>query len=180
MVAKEFKAKVLPVSNKILHFAVHFLKDEELAKDIVQDVFLKLWQKRESLANIDNIEAYAMRMARNRCLDKIRANKVIPLDVESEKVLNKKAEDVQLKYELNETAGQIKKLIYQLPEIQRTVMLLRDIEQYSYDEIANMTDLKVNAIRVNISRARKKVRDEFLKTADNENQKSKNIITSVF
>ena len=74
MVARDFKTTVLPVSKKLLRFATHFLKDEDEAHDVVQDVFLKLWQKRDTLGEIENIEAFAMRMTRNRCLDVIRAN----------------------------------------------------------------------------------------------------------
>jgi RNA polymerase sigma-70 factor (ECF subfamily) len=65
--------------------------------------------------------------------------------------------------EINETAGLIKRIITGLPDIQRTIIHLRDIEQLEYDEIAEATELNVNAIRVNLSRARKKVRDEILK-----------------
>lgn len=140
-----------------------FLKSEEEAKDVVQDVFLKLWQKRDSLAEIKNIEAFAMRMTRNRCLDVLSANKIIPIDAETDRKLKEKTIDVHSKIELSESANQIKNLINKLPELQQTVMHLRDIEQLSYKEIAEATNIKVNAIRVNLSRARKRVRDEFLK-----------------
>ena len=66
MVAKDFKTSVLPVSNKLLRFATHFLRDEDQARDVVQDVFLKLWQRKETLDDVENIEAFAMRMTRNR------------------------------------------------------------------------------------------------------------------
>jgi RNA polymerase sigma factor (sigma-70 family) len=163
MVAKDFKTKVLPVSKKLLRFATHFLKNEDEAKDVVQDVFLKLWQKRDTLAEIKNIEAFAMRMTRNRCLDVIRANKVVPIDAETDRKMKAETVDVHSKVELSESANQIKTLISKLPDIQRTVMHLRDIEQLTYEEIEEATDIKVNAIRVNLSRARKKVRDEFIK-----------------
>jgi RNA polymerase sigma-70 factor (ECF subfamily) len=167
MVARDFKTKVLPVSKKLLRFAAHFLKDEDEARDVVQDVFLKLWQKRETLGEIENIEAFAVRMTRNRCLDVIRANKVVPMDAETDRKLKEETVDVHKQVELSESAVQIQKLIDTLPDLQRTVMQLRDIEQMSYEEIAEATDLKVNAIRVNLSRARKKVRDEFLKINSN-------------
>lgn len=163
MVARDFKIRVLPVSKKLLRFATHFLKNEDEAKDVVQDVFLKLWQKRNDLAEIENIEAFAMRMTRNRCLDVIKANKVVPIDSEIDRKLKEETIDVHSKVELSESANQIKMLINKLPDLQRSVMHLRDIEQFSYEEIAEATNIKVNAIRVNLSRARKKVRDEFIK-----------------
>ncbi|NOR74312.1 MAG: sigma-70 family RNA polymerase sigma factor [Draconibacterium sp.] len=180
MVARDFKTSVLPVSKKLLRFATHFLKNEDEAKDVVQDVFLKLWQKRDDLAEIENIEAFAMRMTRNRCLDVIRANKIVPIDAETDRKLKAETVDVHSKVELNESANQIKMLINKLPDLQRTVMHLRDIEQLTYEEIAEATHIKVNAIRVNLSRARKKVRDEFLKINSYDNKRNKTITATIF
>ncbi len=180
MVARDFKTRVLPISNKLLRFCTHFLKDEEAAKDVVQDLFLKLWQKREELTKIENIEAFAIRMARNRCLDIIRGNRTSRIDESIEKRLEEESIDVHSNVELSESAIQVKKLISQLPDLQKTVMHLRDLEQYSFDEIAEVTGLKLNAIRVNLSRARKKVRDEFLKQNEDGNQRSKTITATIF
>ena len=180
MIARDFKTNILPVSKKLLRFATHFLKDEDEAKDVVQDVFLKLWQKRDELAQIENVEAFAMRMTRNRCLDVIRASKTIPISAETDRRLYEETVDVLLHVEFSESANQIKKLINGLPDLQRTVMYLRDIEQLSYDEIAETTELQLNAIRVNLSRARKKVRDEFLKLNDDGNKKNSRITANLF
>jgi len=180
MVARDFKTNVLPISKKLLRFATHFLKNEDEAKDVVQDVFLKLWQKRDDLAEVENIEAFAMRMTRNRCLDVIKANKVVPIDAETERKLKEETVDVHSKIELCESANQIKMLIKRLPDLQQTVMHLRDVEQLSYDEISEATNIKVNAIRVNLSRARKKVRDEFLKINSYENKRNKTITSTIF
>lgn len=180
MIARDFKTNILPVSKKLLRFATHFLKDEDEAKDVVQDVFLKLWQKRDELEKIDNAEAFAMRMARNRCLDIIRANKTIPISAKTDRKIKEETVDVHNQVEFTESANQIKKLIDQLPGLQRTVMFLRDIEQLSYDEIAETTELQLNAIRVNLSRARKKVRDEFLKLNEDGNQRNSKITAEIF
>ena len=180
MIARDFKTNILPVSKKLLRFATHFLKDEDEAKDVVQDVFLKLWQKRDELEKLENVEAFAMRMTRNRCLDVIRAGKTIPINAETDRRMKEETVDVHNQIEFTESANQIKKLINQLPDLQRTVMYLRDIEQLSYDEIAETTELQLNAIRVNLSRARKKVRDEFLKLNDDGNKKNSRITANLF
>jgi RNA polymerase sigma-70 factor (ECF subfamily) len=180
MVDSDFKTRVLPVSKKLLRFAVQFLKDEDEAKDVVQDVFLKLWQKKEELDRIENMEAFTMRMTRNRCLDILRANKVVPIDAETDRKMKQETIDVHAQIELSEAAGQVKMLIEQLPDVQRNVMHLRDIEQLEYEEIAERTGLQVNAIRVNLSRARKKVRDEFLKLNSNGNERNKTIAATLF
>lgn len=162
MLASEFKTKVLPLSNKLLRFATQLLHDEEQARDIIQDVFLKLWQKKDSLAEVENLEAFAVRMTRNRCLDSFKLKKPL-LDDGTVIRHNDESRDLQNEIELSESAVLVRRLIGKLPDIQRTVMHLRDIEQYEYEEIAQMTDLSVNAIRVNLSRARKKVKDELIK-----------------
>jgi len=180
MIARDFKTNILPVSKKLLRFATLFLKDEDDAKDVVQDVFLKLWQKRDELEKIDNIEAFAMRMTKNRCLDVIRAGKTIPISADTDRKMKEESVDVHIQVEFSESANQIKKLINGLPDLQRTVMYLRDIEQLSYDEIAETTELQLNAIRVNLSRARKKVRDEFLKLNDDGNKQNSRITASLF
>lgn len=180
MVVRDFKLNVLPISKKLLRFATLFLKDEDGAKDVVQDVFLKLWQKRETLNEVENIEAFAIRMTRNQCLDVIRANKTVAIDAETDRQLQQETLDVHVKVELSESAKQIKMLIERLPDTQRTVMQLRDMEQMEYNEIAELTGLTANAIRVNLSRARKKVRDEFLKLNDDGKHRNKTIAAKIF
>jgi len=163
MLAREFKTDVLPISNKLLRFALQILQDEDEAKDVLQDVFLKLWEKRNELNKVENLEAFAMRMIRNRCLDLIRSKRTISIGTIKIKNLpgEECSEDNLL--EDSDTANHLKQIISALPELQRTIIHLRDIEQLEYDEISKATDLNVNAIRVNLSRARKKVRDEMLK-----------------
>ncbi len=163
MLARDFKTDVLPISSKLLRFALQLLQNEEEAKDILQDVFLKLWQKRDELGKVENLEAFAIRMIRNRCLDLIRSRRTISLELVKK---NKHVEEnfSETNYLENaELAGLVKRIIAELPDLQRTVIHLRDIEQLEYEEIAEVTELNVNAIRVNLSRARKKVRDEILK-----------------
>ncbi len=179
MIARDFKINILPVSKKLLRCATHFLKNEDEAKDAVQDVFLKLWQKRDELEKIENVEAYAMQMTKNRCLDVIKANRTIPINAQTDRNLKEESADVHLQIEYSESANLIKKLIKKLPDLQQKIMYMRDIEQFSYEEIAETTELQINAIRVNLSRARKKVRDEFLKLDHNGNQQNRKITSQL-
>ncbi len=180
MIASDFRTSVLPVSGKLLRFAIHFLKDEEEARDVVQDVFLKLWQKRDELTGIENMEAFAVRMTRNRCLDVIRAGRTVAMKSEQRRPAGFDPSDIHLQIELSETASRIKDLIEKLPDLQKRVMQLRDIEQFTFDEIEELTGLNANSIRVNLSRARKKVRDELLKTEENENRGNQEFTAKVF
>jgi RNA polymerase sigma-70 factor (ECF subfamily) len=163
MLARDFKTDVLPISNKLLRFANQILQDEEEAKDVLQDVFLKLWQKRDELAKVENLEAFAFRMTRNRCLDMIRSRRTISIE-SMKKVKFPEEESSDTDYlDLSNSVDQVKRIIAELPDLQRTIIHLRDIDQLEFEEIAEATQLNVNAIRVNLSRARKKVRDEILK-----------------
>lgn len=163
MLARDFKTDVLPISNKLLRFALQILQNEEEARDVLQDIILKLWQKREELGKVENLDAFAMRMIRNRCLDVIRSRRTVSLEVVKKHQLPDEESSDTDHMEITETTGFIKQIITGLPDIQRTIIHLRDIEQLEYDEIAEATEMNVNAIRVNLSRARKKVRDEILK-----------------
>ena len=179
MIASDFKTQVLPVSRKLLRFAAQFLRDEEAARDVVQDVFLKLWQKRDELSDVGNIEAFAVRMTRNQCLDVIRADKSTELKKGQAGPQVHDSTDVHLNMELSETATQIKNLIGRLPDLQQRVMQLRDIEQFTFEEIEEITGLNANSIRVNLSRARKKVREELLKNEENEIRRNQEFTAKV-
>lgn len=176
----DFKTDILPLSGRMLRFAEQLLGDGESAKDVVQDTFLKLWQKREMLHTVSHPQAFVMKMIRNRCLDLIRARRTIGLEEGTGKYLRPELQEERDTVELSDTTGTIRNLIGQLPEQQQTIMYLRDIETREYDEIELITGMNVNAIRVNLSRARKKVRDELLKTWENEKARAANITAKIF
>jgi RNA polymerase sigma-70 factor (ECF subfamily) len=175
MPSRDFKTEVLPISNKLLRMARQVLQNEEEAKDVLQDVFLKLWQKREELEKVDNLEAFAVRMIRNRCLDVIRSRRTVSMEVMKKNDKHEEDSSDTDYLENSEMSQLVKKIIGGLPELQRTVIQLRDIEQMEYEEIAESTDMNVNTIRVNLSRARKKVRDEILKIQNYGITENKNI-----
>lgn len=151
------------MSNKLLRFAMQILQNEEEAKDVLQDIFLKLWQKRDELEKVENLDAFAIRMIRNRCLDTIRARRTVSMEVVKKVRLQEEESSETDRLDHLDSAKLVKRIIGELPDLQRTIIHLRDIEQLEYEEIAEATQLNVNAIRVNLSRARKKVRDEILK-----------------
>lgn len=180
MLARDFKTDVLPISNKLLRFANQILQDEEEAKDVLQDVFLKLWQKRDELEKVENLEAFAYRMTRNRCLDLIRLRRTISIEtVKKGKLPEEEISDTDY-LDLTNSVDRIKRIIADLPDLQRTVIHLRDIDQLEFEEIAEATQMNVNAIRVNLSRARKKVRDEILKIQNYGITDNTNIASKVF
>lgn len=167
MDAREFKEKVLPVSQKIYRYARRLLGSTHDAEDVVQDIWMKLWDRRAQLAEVKSIEAFSLRMTRNLCLDKIKLKKPQYYDDREETAYrfdeSDGTPDPAHSLELKDTMEQVNQIIQGLPEQQQTILQLRDIEGMEYEEIADITGLEVNAIRVNISRARKKLRDSLIK-----------------
>jgi RNA polymerase sigma factor (sigma-70 family) len=159
-----FESRVLPVKNKLFRFAFRLLGSSEEAKDVVQEVFIKVWNGRDQMASIDNMEAWCMRITRNLSLDKIRARQRKATDPIEENfdVQN----DSRTPYEATENSEnmqRISQLIASLPEKQRQVMHLRDVEGYSYNEICEILELDMNQVKVNLFRARNAVREKFIK-----------------
>jgi len=167
MDAKEFKEKVLPVSHRLYRLALRILRNEHDAEDVVQEIYMKLWDMRTQLANIMNIEAFAFRMTRNLCLDKLKRLKPEYYDDREAGAFRydeaDQAPNPEGSLETKDTIEKVNHMIERLPEQQRTILQLRDIEGLEYGEISDITGLEINTIRVAISRARKKLRDSILK-----------------
>jgi len=166
---QEFKIKVFPLKNKLYRLAKRLLDDPEEAQDIVQEAFIKLWNRRETLDEYRSVEALAVVTTRNLCLDKLKAKKY---PVESLENLKADIPDQDNKEEQMELVNRIKEIIKTLPEQMKTVIQLRDIEGYDYEEIAETLNLNENTIRVALSRARKKVREIMLNNKHYEYQRN--------
>ncbi|WP_210462286.1 RNA polymerase sigma factor [Rufibacter roseolus] len=160
---QEFKTKVLPAKQKLYRMALFLLQNKEEAEDILQDVFLKLWSNKHKLHAYASIEAFAMSVTKNLCLDKLKGRKnkhmvdVVDMELDSLEV------NPYQRYEQTDQVNKVLELVNLLPEQQRLILHLRDVEGYGYDEIEQVTGINVNAIRVALSRARKSVRDGLLK-----------------
>jgi RNA polymerase sigma factor (sigma-70 family) len=159
-----FERQVLPVKNKLYRFAFRLLGSSDEAKDIVQEVLMKVWNGREQLATIENIEAWCMRITKNLSLDRLRAKQRKPTDsLEQTSTIAEESLTPHESAELSESMQRISLLIASLPEKQRQVMHLRDIEGYSYNEICEILELDMNQVKVNLFRARNSVREKFVK-----------------
>jgi RNA polymerase sigma-70 factor (ECF subfamily) len=140
--------------------AYRLMNSREEAEDIVQEVYVKLWGMRDDLPNYNSIEALCVRITRNLCLDQLRRRKVNHDAMKAEQMKSGNypetpSEDLEKK----EDAELVHRLISALPEPQRSLVHLRHLEGKDYDEIAEMVNMNVNAIRVSISRARKQMRE---------------------
>ena len=140
------------------------LADEEEAKDVVQEVLIKVWNGREQMDEVQNWEAWCMRLTKNLSLDHLRSRQRKATDPIDEGFdIHNGAVSPHDKTELSESMQRIDLLIASLPEKQRQVIHLRDIEGYSYNEICEILDLDMSQVKVNLFRARNSVREKFLK-----------------
>ena len=161
MTSEEFKIEVLPIKDKIFRFSRRLLGKLEESEDVVQDVFIKLWSNREQISEYRSVEAYAMVVTKNLCLDRLKAKRNKIYSQEEPQALTE--ETPYKKTEMNDTMEQVHKLIGSLPQQQQMIIHLRDIEGMEFEDIGDMMGMEINAIRVNLSRARKKVRDALVK-----------------
>jgi RNA polymerase sigma factor (sigma-70 family) len=158
-----FKQKVLPVKDKLLRLAKAMLRHHEDAEDTIQEAFLKLWTNQHKLASCNSVEAFAMTVTKNLCLDKLKAKTPRHLADVTEMELDSGYKTPHQSYELSNSAELMCRLVDQLPEQQRLILHLRDVEGYPFEEIEQITKLPLNTIRVTLSRARKQVRERYLK-----------------
>lgn len=174
MRSTEFKLLLLPSTEKLNALAFRMLQSREEAEDLVQEVFIRLWDMRDKLKEYRSPEALAMRMTRNLCLDQLRKRKVrrqtaAPegTDPENSGELAPESgtmsENPHSQMERREDQDMIRNLVEELPEPQRSLVQLRHLEEKEYDEIARIMHMNVNAIRVSLSRARKDLRQKMEK-----------------
>lgn len=157
-----FRAEVLPIREKLLFHAQKYMKDEQDAEDAVQEVLLKLWHIRDSLDDYDNIAAFATTVTKNHCLDRLKVkNRTESLDDSYH--IRAATDNPHVVLEQKSASELIQRIIKTLPELQQAIIRMKDMEEYEIEEIAEITGTKPEAVRVNLSRARKKVREEFLK-----------------
>ncbi len=159
-----FETQVLPTKNKLFRFAFRLLGSSEEAKDVVQDVMIKVWNGREQMAEIQNMEAWCMRITKNLSLDRLRMKQrraTGPLEDGVE--IRQESLTPHERVEVHEHMQRINQFISALPEKQRQVIHLRDVEGYSYNEICDILELDMNQVKVNLFRARNAVREKLLK-----------------
>lgn len=174
MTKQEFKNLVLPSRDKFFRVALSLLGNRQEAEDTLQDAFLKLWNMRSRLSEYDSVEGLGMTMTKNLCLDKLRSYKNRKQNDEEVGTLTLHSgnPDPAQETELNESLKTIHSIFETLPDQQKLIIHLRDVEHYEYEEISEMTGLTVNNIRVNLSRARKTVREEYVKHQNYEHRKN--------
>ncbi|MDL2304587.1 sigma-70 family RNA polymerase sigma factor [Bacteroides sp. OttesenSCG-928-D19] len=167
MELKQFKINILPLRSRLLGYALKLTDNETDAEDVVQEVMIKLWNMRHKLDQYNSVEALAMKMTYNQCMDVWRKKRPEPLSVEHLYTIGENITPEKLLEEKDEMSL-MKAIIGSLPPIQQTIIRMKDIEEYEIAEIAEIIGCSNEAIRSNLSRARKRVRYIYLQVVQNK------------
>ena len=159
----EFINSVKPFKDKLFRLAKRLLVSTEEAEDATQDVLIKLWNKNDLLTKFGSMEAYAMTMTKNYCLDVLKSKRTSNLRIEHHN-FTENGYSLQQEIEDTNSIDWIEKIINTLPEQQKLIIQMRDVEQYEFDEISKIMDMSEATIRVALSRARKTVREKMINT----------------
>ncbi|MDR3140393.1 MAG: RNA polymerase sigma factor [Tannerellaceae bacterium] len=168
MDAESFKRQFLPCHPRLYRIAYALTGNSLDAEDILQDAYCKLWNKREELVHINNTEAFCTTLVKNLCFDLLRSSRKniqeeglenLPLSIG----ISPETEAIE-----QDESKQIQRLIDKLPEKQQQVIRLSAINDCSLEEIEEITGLSAVNVRVLLSRARKTVKEQYLKVTSYE------------
>ena len=161
MPASLFKQLLLPLYPRLQRVALRLLGNVEDAEDMVQEVYMKLWNKRDALPDVQDVEAYCVTLTKNMCIDRLRMAEMEKADVDEVPTMLAATDDVEAQVERHDAVEQVKQIIGTLPEHQQQVIILRDMEDCSFEEIAEQTGLTAVNVRMLLSRARRTIRERF-------------------
>lgn len=151
----------MPVSQKMYRYALSILKNEDTANDVVQDCLVKIWDKRELLSGITNPESWAMRITRNQCYDWVKTNRYT-IDVETTNLVSE-SDETDHESILNDSMLWLDKIMATLSQKNREIFHLREVEEFTYQEIAEVMSLSLSDVKVSVHRSRQKIKSSFQK-----------------
>ena len=161
MQIEEFNNIVNSIKDKVYRVVFRMLRDHEEARDVAQDVFVKVWNKRDKLADVNNKEAYCMTIARNLAIDRIRSKKMETSDISEQYDLESNTANPERIAVAKDQYRTVRAFIDSLPENHKSVLELRDIDGYSYKEISEMTGYSLEKVKVYLHRARMRIKEHF-------------------
>jgi RNA polymerase sigma-70 factor (ECF subfamily) len=153
--------QVKPYKDKVYRFAFNLVGNTMDAEDILQELFIKIWHKKDQFNDIENKEAWCMTVTRNMCIDKLRAKKKAASDISEHQNISDQGPTPDKSLEQKDSLNRVMKILEELPASQREIIHLRDVEGYTYKEIAEMTELTEDQVKVNLFRARQKLKEKL-------------------
>ena len=161
-----FRNDVLPLKNELFRLALRITLNRVEAEDVVQETMIKVWNRRDHWEELDSIEAFCLTICRNIAIDKTRKaeNQNQSLADEHDAPDHSYSSNPEEQAMQQDRVRLVRRLIDNLPEKQRSVMQLRDIEGKSYKEIAQILAISEEQVKVNIFRARQTIKQKFIET----------------
>lgn len=160
-----FDTKVIPATDKMYRYAFSILKDRDTAHDVVQECLLKIWKNRKKLPEVKNVDSWAMRITRNQCYDWVKVNRYTletDRDIDRENLAtDPSTADEQVM--LNDQKLFLKKVVDALPQKHQEIFHLREVEELTYQDIAEVLSLNLSEVKVTLHRVRQRIRSTMEK-----------------
>jgi RNA polymerase sigma-70 factor (ECF subfamily) len=166
-----FKQRILPMKDKLFRSAFRLLRNVQEAEDAVQDVMAGVWAKRDQWGEWQSLEGYCMTATRNNCLDRLRKKRVVPVQVEKAREVSSTEKDPYEKIMGKEILYRIRKCLDELPQNQQMVVRLREMDGFSYNEIAEILDMSMEQVKTNLFRGRNAIKKQIIKEGEPWNTK---------
>lgn len=146
----------MPAADKMYRYALSILNERETAHDVVQECLMKIWEKRHMLTEIKSPESWAMRIVRNQCYDWVKTNRfsILP-KTETERPGDDSADQGLM---MNDRLNWLQRVVDSLPGKQKEIFHLREVEEMTYQEIADILSVSISEVKVTLHRTREKVR----------------------
>lgn len=159
----DFRHDLLPLKDKLFRLALRITRHTAEAEDVTSDTLIRVWNKRSELSEIKNIEAYCYSICRNLSLDRIALKESQNLSIDTQQLQTASDDSITADLEERESIKHLHQLINALPERQRTIVQLRDIEGMSYADIASTLHVSEGVVKVTLHRARQTLKQAFIK-----------------
>jgi RNA polymerase sigma-70 factor (ECF subfamily) len=167
METSQFKAEVFCWKDLLYRLALRMLNNTSEAEDAVQHTMMNMWQKKDELNRIENVRAFVIKALKNDCLNRLKKEKTI----EWHRGQFGKMQSLSTETSNGNIVEIIKDEINKLPQKQRLIIQLYDVEGFDTKEIAGIVDIDEGAVRTNLSRARQKVKMQIIKLREYEARK---------
>lgn len=165
MTNTEFKNRFLPLHKELYRVAVRILGNSNEAEDAVQNLFVKLWERRDTLDSVENDEAYCRQLLKNICIDRWRE-----MQRHEQQSLDKEKTDIceepYSEEEINDKKKFLRAFLARQHERQRRIFMLR-LQGNTYDEIERLTGLSATSLRVTVSRLKRELINSYKQKTGN-------------
>jgi RNA polymerase sigma-70 factor (ECF subfamily) len=161
-----FNNQVMPATDKMYRYALSILRNRDVAHDVVQDCLVKIWRNRQKLPEIKSIDSWVMRITRNQCYDWVKVNR-FSLDsdreIERDDIVQHEPVGTDQKILVHDQQNWLDKVVESLPQKQKEVYHLREVEEMNYQEIAEILSLSLGEVKITLHRSRAKIRETIKK-----------------